>query len=143
MNEEIKLKIRKEGNLKWFFKDGYMCMLIRPHFAQHFHWDTDKSLIFNLNGYVGVPKGHKLYKKHYDTLNEISIHGGLTYSGWLCGDKTYWFFGFDTAHSGDLCMDMSDYIDDFDKLHQGDTYKDEEYVMKEIKSLLRQLKRRK
>jgi hypothetical protein len=138
INEEIKKKIREERNMKFFFKEGYMLVLLRPHFAYHYAWNEDKSLIFHLNGYVGVPKGHKLYKKDYNNklLDDIRIHGGLTYSGWLMGDKTYWFFGFDTAHYNDLCMDCS-YLPSL----KGDTatYKDEKYVMGEVKSLLKQI----
>lgn len=29
--------------------------------------------------YVGIPKGHKLYKKHYSYI-DCDCHGGLTFS---------------------------------------------------------------
>lgn len=55
-------------------------------------------------GYVGIPKGHKLYGKDYcdDELDSIEAHGGITYAE---GSGNYpikaedtWWFGFDTAH---------------------------------------------
>jgi len=30
------------------------------------------------NGYIGVPKGHVWYGKHYDDI-ECDVHGGLTF----------------------------------------------------------------
>lgn len=73
-------------------------------------------------GYVGIPKGHRHYNEHYDSV-EANCHGGLTYSGerksvdnWedlditestigfsYCnyGKKEYkdlWWVGFDCAH---------------------------------------------
>ena len=56
-------------------------------------------------GYVGVPKGSKLYGKNCEKL-DFDVHGGLTYSG---GGKNsdypiksdLWWLGFDCAHGGD------------------------------------------
>jgi hypothetical protein len=64
------------------------------------------------NGYVAVPPSHILYKKHYDEVyymfedeaQQISIHGGLTYSQFGDGEnapKDWWVFGFDTNHFQD------------------------------------------
>ena len=64
------------------------------------------------NGYVAVSKEHPLYGKHYDDVDEILVHGGVTYSGkmvprndfeLLDGDlpEEYWCFGFDTIHCDD------------------------------------------
>ena len=63
-------------------------------------------------GYVGVPKGHDLYGKDaFDTKDEslwdISVHGGLTYSEggeinkYPVESIDTWWFGFDTAHYWD------------------------------------------
>ena len=35
--------------------------------------------MFTLNGYVGVPKTHPFWGKHYDNVN-VQIHGGLTFA---------------------------------------------------------------
>lgn len=64
------------------------------------------------NGYVAIPPSHILYKKHYDEVyyifeyetQQISIHGGLTYSDFGNGEnapKDWWVFGFDTSHFQD------------------------------------------
>jgi len=66
-------------------------------------------------GYVGVPKGHRLYGKDYTDLYDfeeekgdyIEVHGGLTFSqksdrpSYPLNDENTWWFGFDTAHYGD------------------------------------------
>ena len=60
------------------------------------------------NGYVGVYKDHPWYRKHYDELQDVQVHGGLTYSDsrnpetFKC-DRDWWYVGFDTCHSGDTC----------------------------------------
>ncbi len=61
------------------------------------------------NGYVVIPKGHKLHGINYDDIN-VNVHGGLTFSK-LASDldwieipedaKDGWIVGFDTAHYGD------------------------------------------
>lgn len=55
--------------------------------------------------YVGIPKGHRFYRKNYNLkmFNKIPAHCGLTYSktgiGPLMQDK--WVIGWDYAHSCD------------------------------------------
>lgn len=53
-------------------------------------------------GYVEIPKGHPLYKIEYWDLSDVyhSVHGGLTYSGFLLDDDR-WFIGFDCNHGDD------------------------------------------
>ena len=51
-------------------------------------------------GYVEVPKNHIYFEQHYDNIDDIECHGGLTYSGYRFKDykdKAY-YIGFDTAH---------------------------------------------
>ena len=58
-------------------------------------------------GYVGLPKGHKYYGKHYDSI-PVDCHCGLTYGDYrLCGqdDKDTYWIGFDCGH----CCDKNDY----------------------------------
>jgi hypothetical protein len=64
------------------------------------------------NGYVAIPQGHKLHGVHYDNIDNISVHGGITFSE-LCNEELieqwdldkdllgYWILGFDTAHYND------------------------------------------
>ncbi len=58
-------------------------------------------------GYVGIKKGHPLYKKSYGEIEErggTSVHGGLTFSD-VGNDefrpKDYWWIGFDCNHAND------------------------------------------
>lgn len=68
------------------------------------------------NGYVVIPKGHKLHGKGYDEISDlanIDINGGLTFASsidnldldfWseiMPEDANGWVVGFDTAHYGD------------------------------------------
>ena len=61
------------------------------------------------NGYVIIPKGHKLHGKHYDDI-DVDVHGDLTFSksakelDWPEipeNLKDGWVVGFDTAHYAD------------------------------------------
>lgn len=107
----------------------------------------------SLCGYVGVTKTHPLYGKDYsDIENDIDVHGGLTYAN-KCQEETnncegichkvkegendnIWWFGFDCAHAGDRCprIDRHDRFPDY-----SDSYRDVDYVTREVQSLARQL----
>lgn len=57
-------------------------------------------------GYVGVPRGNKLFRRSFDSelLCDIGCHGGLTYSEeYLVGqdDENIWWIGFDCGHAFD------------------------------------------
>ena len=61
------------------------------------------------NGYVGVPSGHPWFGKNYQELEDVDVHGGLTYSSSArptgvrgqAVEDGFWWVGFDTAHMGD------------------------------------------
>ena len=66
------------------------------------------------NGYVVIPKGHKLHGMNYndihDAIPSLSVNGGLTFSASADslawdeipeGSEGCWVVGFDTAHSWD------------------------------------------
>jgi hypothetical protein len=76
------------------------------------------------NGYILLPPNHPLYEIEYGSIDNIKIHGGLTYGQFfnsesflkwtenleIGGDLTrenfekfnnYWIIGFDTNHYGD------------------------------------------
>lgn len=99
-------------------------------------------------GYIQVQKDSRLYGKNYYTsseselgiskvkeaINNIEIHGGLTFAGKFDDDN--WWFGFDCAHSGDLQFYQFDY-----KMNiEGDIYRTKEYVIDECKKLALQIK---
>lgn len=103
----------------------------------------------SLCGYVGVAAGHPYYKEYYGEANveeKISVHGGLTYSGFCQDEKDgichipekgepdkVWWFGFDCAHAGDLSPRIP-------TMMPHETYKDVAYVKKEVGNLAKQLK---
>lgn len=103
-----------------------------------------------LCGYVGVPKGHPAHGKEYDDVS-VDVHGGLTFaSGCSHGAEDreichkvepgepddVWWLGFDCAHLGDVCPGMQRYA----RLSYGhDTYKDFDYVVREVQRLAKQL----
>lgn len=62
-------------------------------------------------GYVGLPKEHPDFGKHYDNI-EVEAHGGLTYGdkpGEFIGlgvEDSRWWVGFDTSHFRDITPGM-------------------------------------
>jgi len=54
--------------------------------------------------YIGLPKEHKFYGKHYDEI-PLEAHGGLTYAEKDVGQNPVaidlWWIGWDYAHLGD------------------------------------------
>lgn len=99
-------------------------------------------------GYVAVPKSHPAFGHHYDDIN-VSVHGGLTYSG-KCGGhlchlgprKALWWMGFDCSHF----MDLSPVLDAFRRELPRRTptglegiYRDLNYVTNETHALAAQV----
>lgn len=61
-------------------------------------------------GYVNVPYGHPWYGKEYDTLEDVAVHGGVTYAQ---HDGLEWRIGFDCGHAWDVSPKMSEILDPF------------------------------
>ena len=81
----------------------------------------------------------------YKSINNIEVHGGLTYAGNLLNDGSHWF-GFDCAHCDDK-RDIeklkeyyhdSKYTEIFD--FKDSTIKNLEFCMNECESLSEQIK---
>lgn len=57
-------------------------------------------------GYVGMPSGHPLHGMQYSRLDDVAVHGGVTFSGWATSlgwpSDGLWYVGFDCAHLGDI-----------------------------------------
>src|SRR5215467_277286 len=90
---------------------GYACHLQRHPNLGH------------LCGYVGLTSSHPYYQKHYDDIEGIQIHGGLTYSDWQHIPVTgLWVLGFDCGH----CFDLAPYMLTFKEWRslQQDVYRD-------------------
>lgn len=102
----------------------------------------------SLNGYVAIPKGHRVWGKGYDDVPlEVGVHGGLTYAD---EDKETgeWVLGFDCSHAGDispkLWVTLMKYVDTeaetMDWRMRTEVYRTFEWVKAEVCSLARQLK---
>lgn len=96
---------------------GYRCIIRRS--------DVTGALC----GYVCVNRSHPYHGKSHIEIDDIDIHGGLTYSE-LCSDTGQWILGFDCAHADDLCP-----IIPFDWAY----YRNINYVENEIIGLKQQL----
>lgn len=81
-------------------------------------------------GYVGVPKSHPFYKRGCDSLQNIIVHGGLTFSGFFpaCDTDTWWL-GFDCAHAGDFVPSLG----------MDGAVRDLDFVVQELKKLSAQI----
>jgi len=107
---------------------GYPCLIVR-------NTRMFEKLGFrkgHLCGYLGVPAGHPWHGENYDDV-DVSIHGGLTYDGDHAPTKEpdgNWWVGFDCAHLGDIVPGMKDFGES--------TYKNMEFVTKELHSLAAQ-----
>jgi hypothetical protein len=109
-------------------------------------------------GYVGLPPGHPWHGKDYDSVDDVEVHGGLTYSkdchGLIChtpreGEPAdVWWIGFDCAHCFDLVPGMEALLIKIGHqkqctvLQEEDVYRDLAYVEREVNSLARQAKRK-
>ena|SRR5713226_7350729 len=122
-------------------KTGLDCLMVRNN-LMGFWW-----------GYVGVTKEHKHYMTGYNDINNVNVHGDLTFAA-KCQqeDKGHgichipengrpndiWWFGFDCAHHGDLYPQTLTL--GFPKLFSNSAkYRDMTYVKKEVRHLARQL----
>lgn len=116
--EELLQKIKDESDRKDFIYKGHACRVLRMIPCGY------------LCGYVGITKASPLYGVDYCELYEdVSIHGGLTYSGKM-SDSDKWWFGFDCAHYGDRLPLYSDGTG---------VYRDMDYVKNEVENLVEQL----
>ena len=89
-------------------------------------------------GYVGLPRDHPDYEKHYDDIYDIEVHGGLTFAGyWEEFHDSLWYVGFDAGHY----MDM-DYEAALGYTYVGRSNKSMEYVIEETERLAEQMAKR-
>lgn len=115
----------------------------------------------SLNGYVYIPRENPWVESasHYDDVNDLEVHGGVTYGGWgknctiwnhLDNLKDHFTIGFDTAHY----MDQTPRISAMGKILGWDvkfpdvvltgeidkpTYKNMNFVINELKKLVDQV----
>ena len=134
---------------QWVDQDTGLDMMIIRHLSGG-HWC----------GYVGVPSGHPAHGVEYRSglLNEIEVHGGLTFSEACHPNEEgadppvgvchipgpgrpdpVWWLGFDCAHCNDLSPGFHAKMKLMGFLGEGDTYRDLAYVVVECQHLARQL----
>ena len=119
----------REPNSKSWESHGFICNVVRNRSAGH------------LCGYVSIPSTHPCYGKfeNDDLLSVIDVHGGITWSRnihpKLKVDTGTWWLGFDCGHYGDIVPLKLNY----GSCMSGDTYKNFEYVTKQVNNLAKQL----
>lgn len=127
--------------VQWVDKaTGYAALAVRNHFGA---WC----------GYVGIPEGHPLYGRDYDDVDNVDVHGGLTYAA-PCQEEAVeghgichipepghpdnvWWLGFDCGHAFDYQPRWP--VLDMPHLHDGEVYRDLAYVQEECERLAAQL----
>jgi hypothetical protein len=110
----------------------------------------------NWCGYVGVPPGHALHGRDYGSIDDVVVHGGLTFSDACSPHDTeasgichvpgvgepdsVWWFGFDCGHSGDLSPVLASdpRVREFGLLRDG-TYRTLPYVQDQCAALAQQI----
>lgn len=126
IKEEYKEILEKEGNERLLEIDDYDCKILRVGLEYSGH----------LCGYVRIPEIHPFYNLEYYEI-DVDVHGGLTYSS---EEKNGYWIGFDCAHYNDI---TPCYVGSFFTTHlftDEGTYKDMDYVEKELIRLVRQIK---
>ncbi|QDU64336.1 hypothetical protein Pan216_52260 [Planctomycetes bacterium Pan216] len=110
-----------------FYYSGLPCVMIKQRLGY-------------FCGYVGVPSGHPLAGKDPKDpeLAALDVHGGVSCAGpELCGhaeDAADWWIGFNCCHDGDLVPSMP-------CQQEHASYRDESFVIDELRRLASQLAR--
>lgn len=102
---------------------GYTCLIIR-HAIMGFYC-----------GYVrvkGILEGVDYY---HHLLNDIDVHGGLTYSGKIHRHDGYWL-GFDCGHGGDYIPYSGRPIEDYEI---APIFREKSYVKEQCEKLAKQI----
>lgn len=92
----------------------------------------------HLNGYI------ELKEEDYNIdVDNIEVHGGITYKGSLFGNKTKSYVGFDCAHLGDLCPfpeEKMKFINPFiSASFEGDVWRTPDFVEENCKNYIDEL----
>lgn len=116
---EEDLKVIPEGGSKTYVIDGFNACIRR------------QGLVGHLCGYVEVPDGLSV------NINKIDCHGGITFNDrWDELPTDGYYIGFDCMHFRDWTL-----LSAKEGLaYSDDEYRDTEYVLNEIKHIIKQLK---
>lgn len=116
---EEDLKVIPKGGNKAYVIDGFNACIRRHGYVGH------------LCGYVEVPYGLSV------DIDEIDCHGGITFNDhWSELPTDGYYIGFDCMHFGDWDPLSAKQGLSFSE----ETYKDTEFVLNEIKNIIKQLK---
>ena len=125
MDEELKQKIKEEGDSRGFKYRNIECTIMRYGLG-------------HLCGYARVPSNHPFYQKYNKDVEMIVVHGGITHVGVIPGHDGWWI-GFDCMHVnlGDVIpyADPQPQYKDYIK----PSYKDMNYVQNEIMMMVDQM----
>jgi hypothetical protein len=99
-------------------------------------------------GYVAVAADHPYYQRDYADIDDIDVHGGLSYSaacqGHICHvpepgqPDDVWWLGFDCAHIDDVVPVSARFVWELSALRHC-AYRDMVWVRAEVESLAAQL----
>lgn len=116
---EEDLKVISKGGNKAYVIDGFNACIRRHGYIGH------------LCGYVEAPYGLSV------DIDEIDCHGGITFNDhWSELPTDGYYIGFDCMHFGDWDPLSAKEGLSFSE----ETYKDTEFVLNEIKNIIKQLK---
>ena len=90
-------------------------------------------------GYVGVKKGNPLFGIKYQDLDDIDVHGGLTFSGVWKRDPDAWLFGYDCNHDCDRKDPNSEFCREGFSYGGYGEFRSLEYCVLECEKLAKQL----
>jgi hypothetical protein len=109
----------------------------------------------HLCGYVAVPPGHPMHGKDLDAVDELVVHGGVTYANECAGEVCHvprpgepddvWWLGIDCAHGfRDYSPGMGREVREIMQRagYTEHSYKTVDYVRGELESLAAQLAER-
>ena len=125
MDEELKQKIKQEGDSRDFKYRNIECAILRYGLG-------------HLCGYARVPSDHPFYQKYNKDVEVIAVHGGITHVGVIPGHDGWWI-GFDCMH-----VELGDVIPYADphpqyQSHIKPSYKDIDYVQNQIMLMVDQM----
>lgn len=133
--EEVKKEIYKEKNIYRRFYNGFEYWIIRPMYNTTKEPSQYRSV--HLCGYVVIPRDSQYYiSDDYNDYN-IECHGGLTFANSMDFLSIDFCIGFDCHHYNDIGSLDFDELSYFGKNAK---YRNVEYIDKECKSIIDQLK---
>lgn len=101
---------------------GYGCLVLRGPVGA-------------LNGYVKLPRGHPWTAMGlYESIDHVSVAGGVSYLGDDLGDEIGWFVGFATAHYVEAAYILRG-VDTPATAHLSGVYFDMEFTKGEVEKL--------